>query len=482
MKHKTFLKNVAVISAGGIVAKGIGALYRLSLVGYLDSYGMGLYQMAYPLFCFLLTFSSAGIPSAFSRIVANERARGRESASTLKTTLLLFSAAGLFGALIMCLFAPTMSAMQGDENLRACYFALAPSVFLVAMIAVLRGYFQGKSDMAPTALSEIVEQLIKASLGLYFASLYPNSVRGVLYALGAVTLSEVAALAFLLVRLRKEGGGRTACLRVRKTGGIDILQNVLPVMIAAAILPLSQTVDSVLLVRLLPCERARAVSLYGLFSGGAVSLVNLPATACYGLAAATVPAVSARFARGDEAGGRRSALFSLGVTLALSIACALGLLVLAKPVVALLYPSLAAEDAATLASLIRITSISAVTVSGVDTLAACLTGMGRAKKAALSMFLAVCCKTALQVLLVPVLSVTGAAIAANACYLIAFSLDLFYTVRKSKRGEHDNGNRIGKEKRRCYGAGKERIEDGEEGIRAQFVARIRRTRRGRDSV
>ena len=156
MKHAAFLKNVAVISAGGIIAKAIGALYRIALVGHLGGYGMGLYQMTYPLFCFLLTFSSAGIPSAFSRIVANETARGRHTRSTLKTTLLLFAAAGLGGAMLMGLFAPVMSAMQGDENLFACYLALAPSVFFVAIIAVLRGYFQGGSDMAPTALSEVV--------------------------------------------------------------------------------------------------------------------------------------------------------------------------------------------------------------------------------------------------------------------------------------------------------------------------------------
>lgn len=482
MKHANFLKNVAVISAGGIAAKGIGALYRIFLVGGLGSYGMGLYQMTYPLFCFLLTFSSAGIPSAFSRIVANETARGRQSRSTLRTTLLLFSAAGLGGAALMCLFAPAMARIQGDENLYPCYLALAPSVLLVAAIAVLRGYFQGKNDMAPTALSEVVEQLVKASLGLYFANRYAGSVKAVIYSLGAVTVSEAIALAFLLMRLQREKSFVPALFCVRKTRGFEILKSVLPVMIAAAILPLSQTVDSVLLVRLLPCARARAVSLYGLFTGGAISLVNLPATACYGLSAATVPAVSARFARGDEDGGRKSALFSLAVTLVLSGACALGLFALARPVVALLYPSLAAEDAQTLVSLIRMLSVSAVTLAGASTLSACLTGMGRAKKAAWSMAIAVAVKTALQFALVPVLSVTGAAIAANACYMIAFSLDLFYTVRKTKRKKHDNGNRAGNGKRRLNDACENGIAGGAEGFREKFVASLRRVERRRNKL
>ena len=471
-----------MISAGGLIAKAIGAFYRIPLMGFLGGYGMGLYQMTYPLFCLLLTFSSAGIPSAFSRIIASDTARGRESRSTLKTTLLLFAAVGLGGTALMCLLAPAMSAVQGDKNLIGCYYSLAPSVFLVAIIAVLRGYFQGVNDMTPTAVSEIVEQLVKVSAGLYFASRYAGSVRAVTGTLWAVTISELVAVFFLFLRLRQERTTLRPMLRVRKTRGSEVLLYVLPVMIATAILPLSQTVDSVLIVRLLPCERSRAVSLYGLFTGGATSLINLPATVCYGLAAATVPAVSAKFAHGDEEGGRKSAMFSLALTLALSTSCAIGLFALAKPIVSILYPSLGAEDTKTLVTLIRLMSVSAVTLSGVDTLSACLTGMGRAKKAAVSMLLAVVAKTVLQFALVPVFSVTGAAIAANACYLIAFSLNLFYTVRKSKRGNYDNGYRIGHGKRRSDGAGAVRLEGGAKSLREKFVARLGRAQRGRDRL
>ena len=481
MKHKTFLKNVVVISAGGFLAKAIGALYRIPLMGSLGGYGMGLYQMAYPLFCLLLTFSSAGIPSAFSRIIASETARSSETRSTLKTTAWLFFSVGLGGTALMCILAPVMANAQGDGNLIACYFSLAPAVALVAVLAVLRGYFQGKNDMVPTALSEIVEQLTKVALGLYFATRYQGTVRAVTGTLFAVTMSEVAALVFLFVRLSKQES-RTCFLRVKKTNALTVFSNVLPVMVAAAILPLSQTVDSILIVRLMPCARSRAVSLYGLFSGGAVSLINLPATVCYGLVAAAVPAISARFARGDEEGGRNSAIFALLVTLALAGVCAVGLFAFARTAVSLLYPSLTEEDANTLVSLIRLMSVSAVTLAGVDTLSACLTGMGRAKKAALSMLIAVALKTALQFSLIPTLAATGAAIAANACYMIAFFLDLFYTVKKDRRKQHDNDYRTGNGKRRLDAQGGKCLEGGRQSIREKFVARIRRAQRGRDRV
>lgn len=458
MKHKSFLKSVAVISVGSLAAKAIGALYRIPLTNLLGGYGMGLYQMAYPFFCVLLTFSSAGIPSALSRIVAREAARGRESADTVRTSLRLFAALGLCGTFLMCLLAPYMGALQGDGNLLSCYFALAPSVFLVAVVAVFRGYFQGKNDMKPTAVSEIVEQTVKAAAGLFFALRYREEPAvAVSYTLAAVTLSELFAAVYLASRYRGEAKPRF--FGVRRQSGGEIFRAVLPVMASAALLPVSQMADSVVIVRLLG-KTARAVALYGLFTGGAVSLINMPAGVCYGLCAASVPAVSEAFAQGNEEEGRNRALYALGLTLLLSVPCAVGLFAFARPVVSVLYSALSAEDAETLVSLIRLSSVSAVTLAAVQTLSACLTGMGRAKYAAFSMLAAVAVKFILQRLLIPdpAISVGGAAIASNACYMVAFFLDLFYTVRKSKRKErnaHDHGYRTGNGEGRPDGAGAE---------------------------
>ena len=159
MKHLKFFKNAAVISIGGLLAKGIGALYRIPLANLLGGYGEGLYHMAYPLFCLMLTFSSAGIPTVVARAVAAERASGREG-NTLHAALRLFAGLGAFASLLMCLLAMPVARLQGDEGLFGCYLALAPAVFPVALLAVLRGWWQGRSEMMPTAVSEIVEQIL----------------------------------------------------------------------------------------------------------------------------------------------------------------------------------------------------------------------------------------------------------------------------------------------------------------------------------
>ena len=102
IRHAKFVKGAAVMTGGFLIAKAIGAFYRISLTGILGGYGIGLYQMAYPLFLLFLTFSSAGIPSALSRAVAAERARGRETTGFMNTALRLFALIGLSGTLLMC--------------------------------------------------------------------------------------------------------------------------------------------------------------------------------------------------------------------------------------------------------------------------------------------------------------------------------------------------------------------------------------------
>lgn len=431
MRHAKFIKGAAVMTVGFLFAKAIGAFYRISLIGLLGGYGIGLYQMAYPLFLLFLTFSSAGIPSALSRVVAAERARGRETTGHVKTALRLFAAIGLSGAVLMCAVAALMSGLQGDYNLTPCYLALAPSVFLVALVSVLRGYFQGKNDMLPTAFSEVLEQAVKAGFGYFAVRLASDPVHGAMLALAGVSLSELIALLYLLSRYR----GERKIKSLRKVNGYFLFRAVLPVMAAAALLPLSRTLDSIVVVRLMARYSERAVSLYGLYTGGVMSLVDLPASLTGGFVAAAIPFVSASASRGDKEGAKKNAALALLFTFAVSVPCALFLFAFASPVVRLLYANLSESDLKTVVALVRLSSVSAVSLAAVNTLSACLTGMGRAKHAARAMFVAITVKFILQWLLVsnPALSVGGAAIATNACYLVAFFLDSLYTWWVPKR-------------------------------------------------
>lgn len=453
MKKNTFLRGAAVIAAGGFLAKLIGALYRIPLTNLIGGHGMGLYQMVYPFYCLLLTVSATGIPSSIAKMVAERRASGVSEAPLLKSAMKLFLLIGACGTLLMTALSPLLSAAQDSPELQSGYLALAPSVFLVSGISVLRGWFQGRNNMLPTALSEVTEQLVKVGFGLLFAYLYRADVeKAVTFILLSVSLSEAAALLLMLFlrgRVKAPFEGLKEGDRVAMK---SILRLSIPVTLSAAILPLSSLLDSVIIVRLMKGYAEDAVALYGLFSGGATTIVNLPVSVCYGVAAASVPAVSAAGAAGDGS-ARRKMLYALLVTFAVSVPCAVGLYLFARPAVNIVFRALTAEESAVLVRLVRTLAVSAVTLSCTQTLSACLTGLGKPGYAAVSMATAVAAKTALSFALVsrPEISVYGAAIATDVCYLVAFALDLLYnlSVTKKRQGEKkgDYGSRTGREGR-----------------------------------
>ena len=424
--ENSFIKGAAWIAAGGFVAKVIGALYRIPLTNLIGGKGLGLYQLVYPVYCLLLTVSATGIPSSIAKLTAERIARGENDRAVLKTAMKLFVLIGLTGSLIMALVAPWLAKMQGSEGVLSGYYALAPSVLLVSAISVFRGWFQGRNHMFPTALSEVTEQLVKVGVGLPLAYFFRNDVeKAVVYLLLAVSVSELVTLVIMAVLYRREKRGEMG----NEGGRVEmksVLRLSIPVTLGSILLPLSGLLDSVLAPRLLSAYASDAVTLFGLFSGGAVTVVNLPVSVCYGIAAASVP----RVAMVTE-GRRRRVLSSLGLTLLVGGGSALGLYLFAEPAAKIIFRSLEGEELETLIGLIKAFSVSAMTLSAVQTLSACLTAQGKPQYAAISMALAMLVKTALYVFWLrdPTISVFGLAYATNIAYAVAFFLNLLYNLR-----------------------------------------------------
>ena len=436
MKPQSFLKGALIITLGGIAAKLLGALYRIPLTNILGGEGMGIYQMVYPLYCLLLTVSATGIPSGLARLVAQEEKRGGNGTGILQKSLSLFAAVGLIGSAAMFLLAPVMSAAQGEPEAAPAYRALAPAVFFVSVISCFRGYFQGKSNFYPTAFSEIAEQAVKIGLGIFFARVFRSDVqKAVTYALFSVTASEVAACALMAALAAGERGKRPLYpVRAPRPRALSVLRVTVPVTVAAGILPLSGILDSILIVRLIGRYADNATALYGLYAGGAATVVNLPVSVCYGLAAASVPAVSALFAENRAREGEERILFALKCTLFTAFFAALFLFAFPGQVASFLFPSVAGEEGKALASLVRALAFAALALSCVQTLSACLTGRGKPRVAALSMTAAVAVKILLEAVLLrfPQISVSGAAYASVACYFVALFINLLYSIRERK--------------------------------------------------
>ena len=333
----------------------------------------------------------------------------------------------------MIFSAPYLARAQNTEGVLKGYYALAPSVALVSAISVYRGWFQGKNNMIPTALSEVVEQLVKVAFGLFFAYLFRENVeKAVVFLLLSVSISELFAL-FLMVFFRR----RDSRVKTENKGGRVAMRSILrlsiPVTLSSILLPLSGLLDSVLVPRLLSAYASDAITLFGLFSGGAATIVNLPVSVCYGIAVASVPRVATAVEKDGKVGRR---IFSaLALTAVLGAVSAVGLYLIAEPATKIIFRSLTEQEHSTLIGLVKAFSISAFTLSCVQTLSACLTAQGKPRYAALSMALAMGIKTALYLfwLRSPTISIFGVAYATNIAYGVAFLLDLLYNLYVSKK-------------------------------------------------
>ena len=423
-----FLQGAVIISLGSFFAKIIGAISRIPLTGLLGAQGVGLYQLAYPFYCLLLTVSSAGLPSGISRIVAREIRGGGDGKGVFRAALSLFATVGVIGSFVMIAFRGVLSSLQG-ENLRLCYLALSPSVALVSVLSVFRGYFQGKCDMLPTAKSDLTEQLVKGIFSLALAWIFQaDTLAAVTAVLGAVSFSELWAVLYMYRRYRSEKSNKPL-FKAPMPAYSKILRLTMPVALAAAILPFSQFIESGLGVKLLREYSEDAVALYGLYAGGAVTLVGLPVSVCYGFAVSIIPRL------GSQKEDRKKVFKALGVTLLVSIPCALVLFFFARPLGALFFRKLNEGQLDILEKLIKIMSLTAVTHACAQTLSACLIGKGKALWAAFNMGVAVTAKIILIFFLVRMenISVYGMAIAANVCYFLAFMLNLFRNLKKEKK-------------------------------------------------
>ena len=429
-KKSGFIKGAATIATGGFIAKVIGAAYRIPLTNLIGGHGIGLYQMVYPVYCMLLTLSATGIPSSIAKLTAERLEKGEGDKPLFKTAMKLFLWIGFVGTLLMAGLAPILSNLQNAKEITAGYFALAPSVFLVSALSVFRGWFQGKNEMFPTAVSEVTEQIVKVGFGVLFAYLFrDNVVRAVTFLLLAVSISELVALLVMFLLFKRvpaprklqNGGGRVKAKTVLKLS--------IPVTFSSILLPLSGLLDSVLVVRLLGRYAPDPVALYGLFAGGAVTIINLPVSVCYGIAAASVPSLASEKAK-KNGKVKRKLFFALGLTALIAVPSALGLYLFAEPAVKIIYRNLNGEELGLLIKLVQVFSVSALTLSCVQTLSACLTAQGKPQYAALSMTVAVVVKTVAYTFLLrnPQISVFGLAHATNLCYLVAFLLDLLYNL------------------------------------------------------
>ncbi|MDE6001020.1 MAG: oligosaccharide flippase family protein, partial [Clostridia bacterium] len=355
-QKQSFIKGAVIISLGGFISKILGAVYRIPLTAFLGGQGMGIYQMVYPLYCILLTVSASGIPTGIARLISSGSGKGAE-----KQAFLLYGAVGVIGTIMMYFLSAPLASVQGEGAIRLCCVMLCPAVFFVSILSVVRGYFQGRGNMYPTAVTEVCEQLVKVALGCALAYIFRNDLSlAVASTLFAVTVSEVVSTALALIWYYKKRA-KSPLYKEKPISYSAIVKYTIPLTLTAIALPVSQLLESIVAVRLLKGFTDNATALYGVFSGCAVTIINLPVSVTYGLAAASVPQISPLAEKGDIEGAKKKAYKSLLITLAISVPAAIVLFAFAPLAVRLIFASPGGEEKAVLIRLVRIMAINAVT-------------------------------------------------------------------------------------------------------------------------
>ncbi len=355
MKTHSFLKGAAILALAGLISKFLGALYRIPLFRVMGSEGMGLYQMAYPIYTILLAVSSAGIPVAVSKIISENMAH-RNFPGVRRTFAVSLVFIGLLSGFQSIMLYKSAGYLAADvfhvpaavHSIRA----IAPAVFFVGLMSVFRGYFQGFQEMTPTALSQVLEQFIR--VGTVLTGAYIFLPVGIEYASAAATFGAVtgavgglmflAGLYFIrpYFKMAPLGSGESSKEYVRSVMFIvyRLTLLALPISLGGLVLPLMQTLDAVTVpgrLQLAGYTVSRSSQLYGQLTGAAITLINLPTVLTVSLASSLVPAVSRGLERRSFEEVKRQIRTSVEITLLVCIPAAAGLIILAKPISNLLF-------------------------------------------------------------------------------------------------------------------------------------------------
>lgn len=365
-KGQNYMHGAAILTVGVIIMKILGFIYKIPLGNILGDEGYSMFMGAYSIYFIFFTLATAGLPVALSRLVAEADANGRakQEEKTFRVARWTFFVIGLVFALIMFLF-PEWLAESYLENRDAALSikAMSPAILFVCLVSAYRGYCQGNGNMIPTTVDEVLEVFFKAVSGLIIAYMLvrggfgrPVSSAG---AILGVSIGSAVSLLYMVFYKRRNydmlASPYSAGIvdindtpedddTVDSTGKIikDILTIGIPIAFGACIMAILNSVDSKLCMNRLQSAAGfsyyDAKVLYGVY-GKAQTLFNLPAAFITPLTIAIVPEISAAIARGEKRRASVVAEDSMRISAVVSMPMGIGLMVLAFPIMEVLYPN-----------------------------------------------------------------------------------------------------------------------------------------------
>jgi len=427
-KKQTITEGALTLTLAIAIVKVVGLIYKFPLISRLAGGGWGYYQTAYNIYSAIYAVAVTGFPSAVARLVAGYAAKGcyKDVVELKKQSVFLFSIIGLIGSGGLMLLAHPLTAdfMKNPE----CYYAVlavAPSIFFSCLMSAYRGYYQGLSNMVPTAISQVVEVIFKAVFGYaavivinrYLSNEYDTfgTVMGIPQteatevssilsfcaagAIFAVTVSTFAGYICMLIIYKRKGSEITIEMLENspEPERVDVLRKQIlrfgfPLALSAIALRITGLIDNAtVLRRLTKVIETNLDTLYkshhGLFDLIDVEISDLPnylyevygygmplfdlvptVTATFGTSA--LPHIAGAFSSGDMNGVKKSVEQTLTTTMLIAAPAGFGMAFMALPLLNLLYPALpvGAQLAAPMLTVLGIAAVFSSLTSSVNTM------------------------------------------------------------------------------------------------------------------
>ncbi len=482
------MKGALILAAANFLVKIIGAFFKVPLYELIGKEGNGIFNVAYQIYTFMFIIATAGFPIAVSKMVAESVAKNDEydARRIFETAFVLLGTIGIVGSVVLYVFADSLAALLGNPDSAMGIRVISPAVFFVSIVSAYRGYFQGKQNMYPTAASEVVESLTKLVLGIAAALLFvrmavnpdiakvvdfsANQIssihnRTVYSATGAifgVTAGTFLALLLMMIiytcREKKAKPLPGQAIRSRMNIMKNLVLIAIPITIGASVSSLTSLVDLATIMNRLVVNpdvfepysyifaqgtefarsaaeeswegfvllQKKANSLYGMYTGQAQTMFNLPLTIVVALSMSIVPAISTAIAEKNLSQANTITASVLRITVLFALPCAMGFFLLSEPILRVLYSD------ANASILLQRLSLAVVFVAVVSVSNAVLQAYGKVYIPVVNMLVGGVIKVLMNYFLIPVWGIDAAPIATTVCYGVIAILNIGYIVSKLK--------------------------------------------------
>jgi len=360
-KNKNILLQGSILALAGIITKIIGFVYRIPMANMLGEEGNGIYSVAFGIYNVVLTLSSYSLPFVISKLVSARLAKNEynNSYKVFKNAIKLAVVVGIIAALCLYFGSGMIEMLYNTPGLNKPLKILAPTVFVVALVGVFRGYFQGCSTMLPTAISQIIEQIANAivsvlAIWIVIISFSSSNDMASYGAAGGTVGTFVGAfmallfLSFLFViyksKLKKQ-------IRIDKTTYVEsnnklyrlLLITILPIVFSQTIFQIAYTLDDLIFSNIMSLRgmtEAVRKSLQGVFNSQYTLLINVPIAIATAMAVSIIPNIVTLKIQGKIEEVQHEITTVIKFVMAIAFPSSVGLAVLAKQIMPLLFPSL----------------------------------------------------------------------------------------------------------------------------------------------